>query len=176
MIAWASDAAAAGHHGAFYEDPVFWVLVAFVIFILLVGRTAYRLAGIALDQRAERIKAQLDEAQALVKEAQALLAANEQKQRDAAREAEEIVDHARREAERIADRAAEDLDRSLKRREELAFERIEQARQAVVADIKSQAVDVAMEAVRRLLSEEVTGDRASRLVDEAIAELPSRLH
>ena len=62
---------------ALFHSPEFWVLVAFVVFVVLAGRPIARMISAALDQRAARIKATLDEAQKLRDEAQKLLADNQ---------------------------------------------------------------------------------------------------
>ena len=81
--------------------PEFWVAVGFLIFLGIVIRPAVRGVTGALDGRAERIKTSLDEARALYEEAQHLLADYQRKQREAAREVDDIVAHARTEAERM---------------------------------------------------------------------------
>lgn len=179
MMAWAATdpSAAAEHaHQPFYLTGEFWVAVGFILFVLLVGRTAYRVVTAALDERAQRIKDQVEEATRLAEEAQQLLATYERKQRDAAAEAETVVEMARREADRLADQAAKDLERSLKRREALAFERIAQAEASAIAEVRAKATEVALDATRRLLVERVSGARAGALIDAAIKELPKRLN
>jgi len=183
MAGWAAMAAeTAAEHGAdyaaepFYMTADFWVFVAFVLFVGLVGRTAYRVIVAALDERAQRIKDQVDEATRLAEEAQQLLATYERKQRDAAAEAETVVEMARREADRLADQAEKDLERSLKRREQLAFDRIAQAEAAAVAEVRAKASEIALDATRRLVIERVTDRRAGALIDAAIEELPKRLN
>ncbi len=184
-MAWAAAAMAtetaaeyAAEHAAepFYFDAEFWVFIAFVVFVVLVGRTAFRVVTAALDDRAQRIRDQVDEATRLAEEAQQLLATYERKQRDAAAEAETVVEMARREADRLSDQAAQDLERSLERREQLAFDRIAQAEAAAVAEVRTRAAEIALEATRRLLVERVSGDRAGALIDAAIDELPKRLN
>ena len=105
----------------------FWVLVAFVILVGGLFNKVRVLLNGALDSRAERIKAQLDEAQKLREDAQSLLAEYQRKQNAAADDAKRIVDHAKAEAERIREQAQADLEQALKRREQLAIEKISQA-------------------------------------------------
>jgi F-type H+-transporting ATPase subunit b len=171
----AQHAAAATEHGEVFTTAEFWVLIALAIFLFFVARRAYRIIVIALDDRAEKIKNRIDEAGRLAEEAQALLASYERKQRDAAEEAEAILAGARREAERLSADAKEDLERALRRREAQAMERIAQAEAAAIAEVRARAVDVAMEATRRLMAERLTPQQADGLIDAAIAELPKKL-
>jgi F-type H+-transporting ATPase subunit b len=179
LIAIAQAATEATEHAAhppFYMSAEFWVAVGFVIFVVLVGRTAYRVVTVALDDRANKIKQQIDEAARLAEEAQQMLAAYERKRREAAEEADSLLDQARRQADLLEERAGQDLERALKRREELAMERIAQAEQTAVAEIRATAVEVAVEATRRLLTTGVSTKQANALIDDAIAELPKKLH
>ncbi|MGB0748930.1 MAG: F0F1 ATP synthase subunit B, partial [Magnetospiraceae bacterium] len=116
MQAWASEsaehAAKAAEHAAdvaFYEDPTFWVALAFLIFFALAGKKMFGIATAGLDARAETIRTQIEEAQTLRDEAQQLLADNKRRHREAVEEAKEIVAKARAEAERMKDRAAKEL-------------------------------------------------------------------
>ena len=105
-------------------DPTFWVAVAFLIFVaLLLWKVRAPLIG-ALDSRAAKIKNDLDEAQRLREEAQALLAEYQRKQRDAISETEDMVAHAGEQAKRARQKAEEDLAAALKRREQQALDRI----------------------------------------------------
>ena len=175
MQAFAADTAA-HPAAAFYEDPTFWVMIAFVITVVAAFRPAYRMITTALDKRAETIAKQIEEATRLRDEAQELLASYQRKQRDAVKEAEQIVAAAEEEAKYLGERAAENLERTLKRREQGALDRIAQAEAKAVAEVQSLAVDVAVDATRRLLVEQVAGKKADDMVDAAIEELPEKLH
>ena len=180
MTAWAAETAAqAAEAGAYsepwYASPDVWVAVAFICFVALVGRIAYKVIAVALDDRAERIRSQIDEAVRIHAEAQELLASYELKQREAAQEAENIIEDARREADRIAEKASEDLDNALKRREHMAMERIAQAEAAAVAEVRTQSVELAMAATEILLAKQIKGKHADALIDSAIGELADKL-
>jgi F-type H+-transporting ATPase subunit b len=176
MQAWAAEAAA--EHGAepFYATAEFWVALGFIIFVAVVFRTAYRVVTLALDDRADKIKNQIDEAARLAEEAQELLASYERKQREVAEEAEGMIERARNEADRLADQAAEDLEKSLKRRRQLAMDRIAQAETAAIAEVRNRAVEIALNATQQLMVESVKGKTGEKLLDAAIAELPEKLH
>jgi F-type H+-transporting ATPase subunit b len=158
-------------------DPEFWVTIAFV---LAVGIAVYfkvgAMIGSALDERAAKIRAELDEARRLREEAQQMLAEYQRKQRDALKEAEEIAARSRDEAERLAAQGRRDLEAAIERRRQMAEEKIAQAEAKAVAEIRSAAVDVAMTATRQILTRQLTETRRAELIDEAIQALPGRLH
>src|SRR3546814_19697538 len=99
------------------HDPTFWVAVAFVVFAGLMVWKARQPVLDGLDARAERIRAELDEAQRLREEAQKALAEYKRKQRDAAKEAEDLLANAKHQAELLRPQAAETLNATPARRE-----------------------------------------------------------
>jgi F-type H+-transporting ATPase subunit b len=157
------------------HDHHFWVLISMAIFVVLVWKPARRTIIGGLDERAARIRAELDEARRLREEAERLLADFQRQEREAAAQAEAIVAHARDEAERIAAQGARDLDQALQRRQRLAEERIAQAESKAVEEIRAVAVDVAIAAAREVIAAQTDEQRGGALLDAAIAALPQRL-
>lgn len=158
------------------QDTNFWVAVSFAIFVALAYKPAMRQIGGALDGRSERIRQQIEDAQKLREDAQALLATYKRKQRDALQEAEEIVAHAREESKRQQRQAEADLETLLKRREAQALEKIAQAEAKALQEVREKAVDVAIAATRLLLDEKLDAKASNALIDDAIGELPNKLH
>ena len=160
-----------------FSDPTFWVGLAFVIFIAIIFY--YKVPGLitgALDQRAEKISAELDEARRLREEAQALLANYERKHRDAMKEADEMVAHAQKEAERESQAAAERLERSIAAREQQALDKIALAEAQAEKEVRDAAVDVAVSAARQVIAEHVGGDQGNALIDQSIKDLRRHLN
>jgi F-type H+-transporting ATPase subunit b len=159
-----------------FHDPEFWVLVAFVIVIVGGFIKLGPAIGKSLDDRAERIRAELEEAQRLREDAQRTLAEYQRKQRDALQEAEAIIAHAKSEAERIGKQAAQDLEATLERRTRQAEEKIAQEEAKALAAVRDTAVDIAIAAARQIIAEQLDGKAGGALIDDAIAALPQRLH
>lgn len=159
------------------HDPEFWVTVAFLLAIAAaVYFRVHAMIAAALDERAAKIRAELDEARRLRDEAQQLLADYQRKQRDALKEAEEIAARSREEAERLAAQGRRDLEAAIERRRQMAGEKIAQAEAKAVAEIRAVAVEVAMAATRQILTRQLTEQRRAELIDEAIQALPAKLH
>ena len=161
---------------AFFNDPESWVAVAFIIAVALMWWKGAGSVGRALDARAERIRAELDEARRLHDEAKATLAAFQQKQAEALETAKDIAERARVEAERLAAESRRELEALIKRREELARERIAQAEAAAVGEVRNIAVEVAISAAGRVIAGSLDAGRSSALIDEAIGAIPASLH
>jgi F-type H+-transporting ATPase subunit b len=172
--AWAADAA--GGHGGLFSDPAFWVAVAFVIFFALAGKTLWGRISALLDKRSADIAKALADAQRLRDEAMKARQEAERTLGQAATEGAAILQQAREEAERMQARAAANLEHAVTVREQQAIDRIAQSEAAATKEVRDTAVDVALSATRALLRDQVGTGRSAALVDEAIAELPRRLH
>ena len=160
-----------------FQDPTFWVLVAFIGFVgVLVYFKVPGMVTKGLDARAEKIKADLEDADALLKEAQDLLASYQKKQREAADEAQEIKARAKEEGKRIVENGRARLEDSLQRREKLAVDRITQAEASALDEIRARTVDIALDATRDLLADNLSDHKANAMLDDAIKELPGRLN
>ena len=106
-------------------EAEFWVAIAFVIFVIILVRLGvHRTVAQALDDRAKRIAAELDEARRLREEAQAILTASEKKRREAEQEAQGIIEGARSEAERVAQEAKAKAEDFVVRRTRMAEQKI----------------------------------------------------
>jgi len=161
---------------ALFNDPSFWVALSLVIFIALVWKPAKRIVLGGLDDRADKIRAELDEAAKLREEAQELLAAYKRKQRDAERETEEIMSQARTEAQHMREQATKDLEALLERREQQAVDRIARAEEQAVAEVRGLAVDLAIAATRKLLADEIDDGKAAALIDDSIGQLDDKFN
>ncbi len=166
---------AGGGHVPFYQEPEIWLLVAFSIFVGLMARPLWSKITGGLDDRAGRISANLDEARQLREDAQAALAKYQRKQRDAAKEAEEILHHAEVEAKRLMADAEAQLEITLARRETLAKERIAQSQARAIEEVKDEAIELALAATRALIIERMDDAKGEELITAAVKELPEKL-
>ena len=158
------------------RDPEFWILVAFVVVVALLWKPAGRALIKSLDERAYKIKTDLERAAKLRTDAQALLAEYQKKQRDALKDAETIVAQAKADAERLSAQAAAELEASLKRREQMALQRIAQAEEQALAQVRAAAIDIAIAATGKLLTEKLDPAKQDALVDGAIKDLQGKLN
>ena len=154
-----------------------WVAVAFVVLLAIFWKLGvHRTAVTALDDRSARIKTELDEAQRLKDEAQAVLAEAERRRREADREAEDILVAAREDAQRVAAEARNKAEEFVARRTKMAETKIAQAEQQAIADVRAAAADAAVAAAERILRDGVKGQVADDLVGRGISEIKSKLN
>jgi F-type H+-transporting ATPase subunit b len=163
------------HHESLFGDPRNWVVLAFVLFFVLFGKRLWGALAAMLDARATGVKAELEEAARLRREAESMLRDAEQQRADALTEAKALIEGARAEAIRVSAAAADEAEASAKRREQMALDRIAAAEKAAVDDVRITAADIATSAVRQFLAEDLTADADKLLIDHAIAQLPAAL-
>jgi F-type H+-transporting ATPase subunit b len=160
-----------------FEDPETWVAIAFVI---LMGLFAYmgvhRTMLTALDNRAARIKAELDDARRLKDEAAKVLAEYKARRASAERDAQDIVESAKAEAERIAGEAKTKMEDFVARRTKAAESKIAMAEAQALADVRAAAADAAVAAASTILSQSVKGPVADDLLAKGIAEVRQKLN
>jgi F-type H+-transporting ATPase subunit b len=159
------------------EDPETWVAIAFVILMgVFAWLGVHRTVLTALDHRAERIKAELDDARRLKDEAAKVLAEYKAKRATAEREADEIVTNAKAEAERIATEAKAKMEDFVARRTKTAESKIALAEAQALADVRAAAADAAVQAASTILSQSVKGSLADDLLAKGITEVRQKLN
>ncbi len=154
-----------------------WVLVGLAIFAAIC--IYIKVPGMitkALDERASRIRGELDEAHRLREEAQALLADYQKKRKEAEQEAAAIVEAARNEATVLAEEAKKRTEDYVTRRTALAEQKIGQAEREAIAEVRSSAVDLAVEAARKVLGDTVDGKVGADLFKSSLAEVKAKLN
>jgi F-type H+-transporting ATPase subunit b len=158
-------------------EAEFWVAVAFVIFVGVLGYfKVHKLLLKSIDDRRERIKAEFDEARRLKAEAEALLATYRRKQQEAEHEAQAIIAGAKTEAERLAAEAEAKIEEFVVRRTKMAESKIAQAEAQALADVRSAAAEVAAAAAKTILTRTVKDKVADDLLAKGIADLKGKLN
>lgn len=162
---------------AIFNDSTFVVGLSFFLFLGLLGYLGvHKFLARALDDRADRIRDELDEVRRLREDAQATFAEFERKQREVQGQADEIVAHAKAEAEQAAKVAMADLAASIERRLKGADEQIAMAEANAVREVRDRAVQVAVAAAAEVMAARLTADKADALVDDAIKNVGEKLH
>ncbi|HEY9216068.1 MAG TPA: ATP F0F1 synthase subunit B, partial [Ancylobacter sp.] len=123
-----------------------------------------------------RIRAELEEARRLKEEAQKLVAEYKRRQREAEAEAEAIITMAKAEAERLATETKQKLDDLIVRRTKMAEQKIANAEQQAIADVRAAAADAAVKAAEVLLAANVVGETADRVLNEAVSDVKAKLN
>lgn len=158
------------------QDATFWTAVSFVIFILLIWWKARGALAGAVNGRIDRIRAELEQAEALRAEAEKALVDIKQKQKNAVKEAADIVEHAKAETKSLKQVSDTRFKEVMARREQQALDKIAQAEANAVNEVRAMAADMAIAATAHVLTERMAGADGDKAVDDAIKGIAAKLH
>ena len=155
-----------------FQEAEFWVGVAFLIFVgLMVWLKVPGLAVKTLDARADKIRAELAEAERLRKEAEQLLAQIRARRESAEKQAVELLASAEAEARQLEAEAHARLEEQIKRRGEIAKAKIAQAETQATAEVRAAAAELAVEIAGAVLAKRAQGLKADPMIDQAVSDL-----
>lgn len=158
-------------------DATFWATVALFIFLGVV--VYYKVPGLLagqLDKRADNIRDELEEARKLREDAQQLLAEYQRKRKEAEGEAAGIVEAAQREAKLLGAEAKTKTEEYVVRRTALAEQKIAQAERDAIAEVRATAVDIAVEAARKVLGDKVDAKTAGQFFKTSLDTVKTKLN
>jgi F-type H+-transporting ATPase subunit b len=148
-----------------------WTLVCFAITFFVLKRFAFGPVQKIIDERRQRIRQALDEADNARAEARRLLEEHRSMMQQARGDAEQILAEARRVAEAQSERMRDELEADRQRRIEETTKQIEAETRRALEQIRSEVADLTLLATSRVTGKVLTGDDHRRLIDEAIREL-----
>ncbi len=143
------------------HDTGLWVAISFVVFLLIAFKLGRKSVIGGLDSKIAEIRKEIETAESLRVEAQELLAQYQRKQRDAEKEAAEILERAQEHAAQITKQAEADLDETMARREAQLKDRIKRIEQNAMGEMKAHAAQLALQATRTVIEQDLdqkTGD------------------
>ncbi|MEZ5690904.1 MAG: hypothetical protein R3D71_04475 [Rickettsiales bacterium] len=158
------------------HNPLFWISLAFIAFVVLIYKKVSSLLFKALDDRSAKIKKELEDAKRLRLEAEETLALYKQKQEDFTKEAEEILAKARIDAEVATDKAQKELREHLDARLKSALEKIEQEEKQAIDEVKNRIVDIALGSARIVIASNPTELSRDGLVDMIVSDIEKKIH
>jgi F-type H+-transporting ATPase subunit b len=155
------------------QSPEFWVYAGLTIFILLavfVGKAPQKIAA-ALDARIAETRRNLDEAQTLRREAEALLTAAKAQAKASAADAAAVIAHAEAEARGLIEAAEAGAKDLTARRTKMAEEKIAAAQRMAIADVRAQAATAAAGIAATVIAQTHDSQADKSLIEGAIARL-----
>jgi F-type H+-transporting ATPase subunit b len=148
-----------------------WTLIAFAITFFVLKRFAFAPIQKTIDERRDRIRASVDEADKAREEARELLEQHRQLILDAKGDAADILADARKVADAQIERVKEESEVERARRLEETRRQIDAETKRSLEMIRSEVADLTLEATARVTGKVLDADDQRRLIDEAISEL-----
>jgi F-type H+-transporting ATPase subunit b len=148
-----------------------WTIVCFLIALFVLKRYAFGPVQAMIDERRERIRAAIEEADHAREEARNLLEEHRKLIGQAKGDAEEILAEARRVADSMRDRVKEESEAERQRRLEDTRRQIEAETQRALDAIRHEVAALTLEATAKVTGKVLDRDDHRRLIEEAISDL-----
>jgi F-type H+-transporting ATPase subunit b len=148
-----------------------WTLISFGITFYVLRRFAFGPIQRIIDERRDRIRKSIEEADHARAEARRLLEEHKQLRAQARGEAEEILSEARRLADALRERVREETDADRQRRLEETKREIQAETTRALEQIRSEIAILALDAAERVTRRSLDEKDQRKLIDDAIGEL-----
>ena len=152
-----------------------WVLIAFILFFVLVGKKLWSALTTNLDQRKKMIENELNEAKKLREEAQAELNASLKKQKEINKQVLDIINDAKSTAKQIEADALKKSDIIIKRKEEQAKQKINNAQLEALNNIKNISAELSVKSAKVYIQNELDSKIQKALYSDSKQKLKEKL-
>ena len=152
-----------------------WVLIAFILFFVLVGKKLWSALTTNLDQRKKMIENELNEAKKLREEAQAELNASLKKQKEINKQVLDIINDAKSTAKQIEADALKKSDIIIKRKEEQAKQKINNAQVEALNNIKNISAELSVKSAKVYIQNELDSKTQKALYSDSKQKLKEKL-
>jgi F-type H+-transporting ATPase subunit b len=148
-----------------------WTLVCFAITFFVLRKYAFGPIQRVIDERRERIRRSLEEADNARDEARRLLEEHRALVAEARGDAESILAEARKVADTQRERLKQELDAERTRRVEETRKEIEAETRRSIETIRHEVADLTLEATSKVTGKVLDDEDHRRLIEEAIGDL-----
>ncbi|MEM9887585.1 MAG: F0F1 ATP synthase subunit B [Bacteroidota bacterium] len=158
----------------FLPDPgqLLWTTLIFILFWVIIGRTAFKPIQNALKKRENDIQDALDEAKKAREEMSNLQSRNKELENQAQVERAKILKEAKDAKESILKEARERANVEYKKQLESAKEEIQNQKMAAITDLKNQAGTMAIQIAEQILKRELDNKtEQEKFVNELVEDI-----
>ena len=135
-------------------DATFWVAISFVLFVILIlYKKVPKFVLNQIDIKISELKNKIDEAESLKSNSEKLLSNVQGKLEKSEEDRAEILRKAQKISENEITITTEKMQRSLENKEVAAFNKIQQAKNDAISQIKKEATEIAIETVKKVIIE-----------------------
>jgi F-type H+-transporting ATPase subunit b len=148
-----------------------WTIVAFAITLWVLKRYAFGPVQKLIDDRRDRIRQSIEEADRAREEARSLLEEHRALIGQAKSQSEEILAEARKVADSQRERLRGEIEEDRQRRLEETQRQIDQATTQALGEIRREVASLSLLAAEKITRKTLTDADQQRLVDEALSEI-----
>jgi len=159
-----------------FHDAEFWVLMAFLIFILLIGRKGKSIAEKTLDDRSNAIKDKIDNSENTLHEAQQLLKNSQDLLREHKKSSKDIIKKQKELANNNAENYLLNINKEINRKIVSAEKEIEYMQINMINNIQEKISTVVIKTLEDLFSNELKSSNNKNLFENFLKEVPKALY
>jgi F-type H+-transporting ATPase subunit b len=148
-----------------------WTIVCFLIALYVLKRFAFGPIQKAIDDRRERIRQSIEEADRAREEARNLLEEHRKLVGKGKSDAEEILAEARKQSEAQRERVREETEADRQRRLEETKKQIDAETQRALEQIRAEVAELALAATAKVTGKVLDRDDHRKLIEDAIGDL-----
>ena len=155
-----------------FQDPKFWLLISFIIFIILMIKPFKSMMIGGLDSKIAEIKENINKSLESFTEAEAKLKDAEKQTEDLSNKIDEIIVNAKKQSESISKNIIDKTTLTIQSKEKNSIDRIKQIELSAVQSIKNQASVELNKLIFNYFSE-ISDDNKARMLNKSVADLKS---
>jgi len=174
-----SPAAGEGQHGRQHRliefDPAsaIWVIIIFVVLLIILYPTAWKQVLAGLKRREERIRKDIEDAEATRKRAEETLQAYSNQLAEAENRVREMISGASAQAAKIAAEIRAKAQQEGEETRQRAMREIDSAKQQAISDIYQRAAEISTSIAAKILRRNINVEDQRELVRQGLEELQS---
>jgi len=153
------------------KNELVWGIISFTALFILLAKFGYPAIKKGLEDRTNRIRESIDDADRAKNEAQGILDEYQRQLADARSEANRIIEEARQTADQLRRDLVTRAEQEAQELRQRTAEDIAAAQSRAMADLRTQVRDLTIELTEKVVGRQLDGDTQRQLVDSYIAEL-----
>ena len=152
-------------------NELIWGTLSFLVLVLLMWKFAFPAVSKAMENRTNRIRKDLDDAERLKSEATTILDQYTAQLQDAKNEANRIIEEARQTADQLRRDLMARAEAEVAELRQRNADDINAAKERTLADLRTQVAEIAIAAAERVVERNLDRDTNAALVDNFISQV-----
>jgi F-type H+-transporting ATPase subunit b len=159
---------------SFKTDLAWWSLITFVIFVMVLGRYAWKPLIASLDERESKVRGDISAAESARQKAEQLLAEHSKRMAQLQEEIRALLADARKDAEGVKQEIVAAAQKEAEAAKQRALGEISRARDSALKDLFDVMANEVAQATQHVLGRSINSSDQDRLIDEALTQFPRR--
>ena len=155
-----------------FEDPKFWLLVSFILFVILMIRPFKGMLIGGLDQKIEEIKSNINSSLQSFSDAEAKLKEAQKQTGDLDNKIQELLTSAKFQAETISKSIVDKTTQNISSKEKSSLERIKQIEISAIQSIKNQTSIELNSMITNYLAN-LSNDDKNKVLEKSVSDFKS---